>query len=133
MPNLLFLSRKELESLLDLKGVIDVVKEGFISFHRGEAVVFPVVREFLPTYQGIFGIKSGFVKSKDYLGFKAGGYWKDNPKKGIPGHQSLVVLYSPESGIPQAGCMEQRGSRGRTFLPQRASRFHERNRNSPRF
>jgi len=102
MPNLLFLSRKELESLLDLKDVIDVVKEGFISFHRGEAVVFPVVREFLPTYQGIFGIKSGFVKSKDYLGFKAGGYWKDNPKKGIQGHQSLIVLYSPETGIPQA-------------------------------
>jgi alanine dehydrogenase len=102
MPKLLFLSRKELESLLDLRNVINVVKEGFVSFHQGKVEVFPVVREFLRKYQGIFGIKSGFVSSTDYLGFKAGGYWKNNPKKGIPGHQSLVVLYSPETGIPQA-------------------------------
>jgi alanine dehydrogenase len=102
MPKLLFLSRKELESLLTLKDVIEVVECGFISFHRGEALAYPVVREFLGKYEGIFGIKSGFVKSRDYLGFKAGGYWKDNPKKGIPGHQSLIILYDPETGVPQA-------------------------------
>jgi alanine dehydrogenase len=100
MPKLLFLSRKDLESLLDLREVIKIIEEAFVSFHRGDALAFPVVREFLEKYQGIFGIKSGYVKSKDYLGFKAGGYWKNNPKKGIPGHQSLIVLYNPETGVP---------------------------------
>lgn len=85
---------------MTLKEVVRVVEEAFVSFYRGEALAFPVVREFLGKYEGIFGIKSGFVKSRDYLGFKAGGYWKDNPKKGIPGHQSLIVLYDPETGVP---------------------------------
>jgi len=102
MSKLLFLSRKELELLLSLKRVIEVVEQGFLSFHRGEALAYPVVREFLGKYEGIFGIKSGFVKSNDYLGFKAGGYWKDNPQLGIPGHQSLIVLYDPKTGVPQA-------------------------------
>ncbi|OGP92942.1 MAG: hypothetical protein A2156_10335 [Deltaproteobacteria bacterium RBG_16_48_10] len=102
MPKLLFLSRKDLESILKFEEVIEVVKQGFLAFHRGEAPAYPVVREFLRKYEGIFGIKSGFVKTGDYLGFKAGGYWKDNPLRGIPGHQSLIVLYNPATGIPQA-------------------------------
>lgn len=102
MEKLLFLSRKNLESMLRLNEVIEAVKQGFLCFHRGEALAYPVVREFLPKYEGIFGIKSGFVETGDYLGFKAGGYWKDNPKKGIPGHQSLIVLYDPETGVPQS-------------------------------
>lgn len=102
MAKSLFLSRKELELLLNLSQVIEAVEQGFLSFHRGEALAYPVVREFLGKYEGIFGIKSGFVSSKDYLGFKAGGYWKDNPGIGIPGHQSLIVLFDPKTGVPEA-------------------------------
>jgi alanine dehydrogenase len=102
MARLVFLSRKELEQLLSLKNVSEVVQQGFIAFQKGEALAYPVIREFLGKYEGIFGIKSGFVKSQDYLGFKAGGYWKNNPRMGIPGHQSLIILYDPKNGIPQA-------------------------------
>jgi alanine dehydrogenase len=102
MGRLLFLSRNDLESLLKLNDVIAVVEEGFLSLYRGDAVAYPVVREPLEKYEGIFGVKSGFVKAKNFLGFKAGGYWKDNPKRGIPAHQSLIVLYDPETGVPQA-------------------------------
>ncbi len=102
MAKLLFLSRGSLESLLELRQVIEVVEQGFLFLHRGEALAYPVVREFLEKYEGIFGIKSGYVKSRDYLGFKAGGYWKDNPQIGIPGHQSLIVLFDPKTGVPQA-------------------------------
>lgn len=102
MPKILFLSRKDLESLLNFKGVIEAVEQGFHSFHRNEALTYPVVREFLGKYEGIFGIKSGFVKNRDYLGFKAGGYWENNPQLGIPAHQSLIVLYEPKTGVPQA-------------------------------
>jgi alanine dehydrogenase len=102
MPKLLILSRRELESLLDLKNVIEAVEQGFVSLARGDTFAYPVIREFLGKYEGIFGIKSGFVKNKDYLGFKAGGYWKDNPLLGIPAHQSLVILYDPKTGIPKA-------------------------------
>ena len=102
MARVLVLSRGDEEAVLTLPEVIAVVKEGFISFRSGESVSYPVVREFIQKYEGIFGIKSGYVKSGDYLGFKAGGYWKENPRKGILAHQSLVALFNPETGMPEA-------------------------------
>jgi alanine dehydrogenase len=101
MPKLLFLSRQELEILLDLRKVMEVIERGFVSFHRKEAISYPVVREFIQKHEGIFGIKAGFVQDGDYLGFKAGGYWKNNPLRDIAAHQSLIVLYDPETGIPR--------------------------------
>jgi len=102
MAQLLILSREELESLLTLNEVVNVVEKGFLLFNQGEALAYPVVREFIDKYQGIFGIKSGYVKGEDFLGFKSGGYWKDNPQIGLPGHQSVIVLFDPKTGVARA-------------------------------
>ena len=102
MAEILFLSRKDIEGLLDLKRVIPAIEAGFGQDAQSEVFTFPVVRESLEDTGGIFGIKSGYVRHKKLLGYKAGGYWKNNISKGIPGHQSLIVLYNPETGVPKA-------------------------------
>ncbi len=102
MAELLFLSRKDIEGLLALKKVIPAIEAGFGQDARSEVITFPVVRESLEDTGGIFGIKSGYLGKQKLLGYKAGGYWKNNVEKGIPGHQSLIVLYHPETGIPKA-------------------------------
>lgn len=100
MPEVIILSGKDLEELLTLEEVIELIKYGFVTYFNGGYKVFPVVRDMIDQYQGIFGIKSGYVTTEGLLGFKAGGYWKNNPKHNIPGYRSVVVLLDPRTGNP---------------------------------
>ena len=102
MAQILFLSRNQIEALLDLKKVIPAIETGFGQDAESKVLTFPVVRESLEDTGGIFGIKSGYIPKEQLLGYKAGGYWKTNLEKGVPGHQSLIVLYNPQTGIPKA-------------------------------
>jgi ornithine cyclodeaminase len=78
---------------------IALVAEGFRAMATGEVRNFPVVRERIPEFEGIFGVKSGYLPEVGVLGLKAGGYWLKNPQRvGVGAHQSTVLLFDPESG-----------------------------------
>lgn len=98
MPEIIILNEQDLEQIITLEQVINLVERGFSSYYRGGFTPFPVVREKINTYEGIFGIKSGYVTDGDLLGFKAGGYWKNNPSLGIPAHRSVILLFDPQTG-----------------------------------
>jgi alanine dehydrogenase len=98
----LVLTRSEVESLIGLKEAIPVVEKAFQDLALGKAFVFPVIRERIDPYGGFFGVKAGYLASQGYLGYKGGGFWKTNLEKGIAGHQSVILLYHPETGMPMA-------------------------------
>lgn len=101
MADLLILDDATVRQHLTLSDTVDLVAEAFAADARGEAQNFPVVRETLDTYGGIFGIKSGFLAPGEVLGFKAGGYWRENLSRfGLPGHQSTMLLFDPVTGRP---------------------------------
>lgn len=79
---------------LTLTDTIALVAEAFVADSRREAQNFPVVRESLEEYSGLFGVKSGYMPGEAVLGFKAGGYWRENlTRYGLPGHQSIMMLF----------------------------------------
>lgn len=96
----LFLSRADVEGLLSFGEAVDVVEKAFTDDAEGRALVFPVVREALKDRDGVFGIKSGYMRSTGHLGLKAGGFWGQRVSKGLPGHQSAIILFSPDDGSP---------------------------------
>jgi alanine dehydrogenase len=98
MPEIIILSEKDLKQIITLEEVVKLVESEFSAYYRGGFIPFPVVREKIDKYEGIFGIKSGYVINDDLLGFKAGGYWKNNPVRGIPAHRSVVLLFDPQTG-----------------------------------
>jgi len=102
MADILILNRSELEELLTLETLIPVIEKAFIAFAEGRTVAYPVVREKVKHHQGIFGIKSGYLMDEEVIGLKAGGFWLDNPKRGLTTHQSTTVMFDPASGIPTA-------------------------------
>lgn len=105
MADILILDDGTIRNHLTLSDAIALVQEAFIADAAGDARNFPVVREQLEEYEGIFGIKSGFLKP-GALGLKAGGYWRQNPTRhGIPGHQSVILLFDPATGQP-AGMLD---------------------------
>jgi alanine dehydrogenase len=98
----LVLTRAEVESLITLRDAIAAVEEAFSDLARGEAMLFPVIRERVDPYGGFFGVKAGYLASRRCLGYKGGGFWASNREKGLAGHQSVILLYDPETGFPKA-------------------------------
>ena len=102
MADVVVLSRAELQQLLSLEIVIPIIEKAFIAFADGRTIAYPVVREQVEAHRGIFGIKSGYLKDENVIGLKAGGFWLDNPKRGLMAHQSSAVMFDPETGLPTA-------------------------------
>src|SRR5947209_4371786 len=98
----LILSRTEVQKLVSLRDAITSVEEAFGDLARGHAMLFPVIRERIDPYGGFFGVKAGYLASRGCLGYKGGGFWASNRAQGLAGHQSVILLYNPETGVPQA-------------------------------
>jgi alanine dehydrogenase len=97
---------------------IQLVEAAFAASALRAAVVFPVVVEFIPEQEAMFGIKSGYLSPAatpaatsvhtanglvQTLGLKAGGYWMRNQERfGLPGHTSVMLLFDMTNGSPVA-------------------------------
>ncbi len=102
MTDILVLNDREVASLVSFAENLRMIEQAFSDYSLGRNAAFPVVREAIPKYDGIFGIKSGYVESQGALGFKAGGFWANNMSRGLPNHQSVIVLFDPATGQPRA-------------------------------
>ena len=99
---LVILSDQDVAGLLTLDKVIPLVEEALIDLAQGSGHLFPVIRETIAKHDGIFGIKAGYLERREALGFKAGGFWKNNARRGLTNHQSTMVLFDPATGRPTA-------------------------------
>jgi alanine dehydrogenase len=97
--HLMLLDKHQVDTLVAYDDVLRVVREAFLLHYRGDARIFPVVREHLAT-GAIFGIKSGDVENQGLLGFKAAGFWPSNRRLGAEPHQATIVLMDPQTGQP---------------------------------
>jgi len=91
--------------IADLLGPDDAfaaVRDAFAAMSNGAARNFPVVREALGHADVLYGFKSGFDRENLVLGVKSGGYWPGNMAKGLMNHQSVVVLFDPDTGRASA-------------------------------
>lgn len=102
MGEVVVLNRDELQRLLSLEDVIPVIEKAFVAFADGRTIAYPVVREQVSAHRGIFGIKSGYLMDEEVIGLKAGGFWLDNPGRGLTAHQSSAVMFDPRTGLPTA-------------------------------
>lgn len=88
--------------LVGVQDALDAVERCFSSMALGSAKNLPVVREKLGYQDAVFGVKSGVDVSIPLLGLKAGGYWPHNASKDRSNHQSVTVLFDPETGQAEA-------------------------------
>jgi alanine dehydrogenase len=102
MAEIIVLNDQDVAGLVSFEENFRLVEQAFSDYNRGESFAFPVVREKIEKHGGFFGIKSGYLENQSALGFKAGGFWAGNKDKGLPNHQSVIVLFNPETGQPRA-------------------------------
>jgi len=99
---MLLIPEKLVPELLSVTDALAAVERTFAAYDRDAAQPYPVVRETIGHKAAVFGIKSGFDRSAMVLGLKAGGYWPQNAAAGRTNHQSTILLFDPETGMPAA-------------------------------
>lgn len=87
---------------LDEAMALRAARQVFESLASGQAEAFTSVRNAIGHKDALFGNKSGFDRATMALGLKAGGYWKHNAAAGLANHQSVTVLFDPDTGRAEA-------------------------------
>lgn len=95
---MLYLSRADVEAMLDLDALIDALAMVFVDLSAGRASVPARVGAAAPG--GWLGVMPGFVPGA--LEAKLIAVFPDNHRRGLPSHQGLIALFDPETGTPLA-------------------------------
>jgi ornithine cyclodeaminase len=87
--------------LIDAGAAFSAVEAVFAAMARDQARNFPVIREALGEGRQ-YGFKSGIDVAGHVMGVKSGGYFPGNAARGMINHQSVILLFDPETGRPTA-------------------------------
>ncbi len=98
-PNgeILFLSRSDVERLLDPVGLLDELARAFIEVSGGRTSVPPRVAAL--TSKGLLAAMPGFLPGAG-LELKLVSVFPGNHALGLPSHQALIALFDPDDGRP---------------------------------
>ncbi len=99
---ILWLNRKEVESLLDMKGTLVVVEEAFRQHGLKKVQMPPKLYLYFKKHNGDLRTMPAYLEEQDITGVKIVNVHPDNPKKGLPTVMALVILNSTETGAPIA-------------------------------
>ena len=100
MERLLYLSRADVERLLDVDAMLDALGKAFVTFSSGTTSVPARVAARVPD-RGILGVMPGYVP-RIALETKLVSVFPGNDRVGIPSHQALIALFDEENGSPLA-------------------------------
>ena len=97
---ILWLNRKEVESLLDMRGTLKVVEEAFRQHGLKKVQMPPKLYLFFKKHNGDLRTMPAYLEEQDITGVKIVNVHPNNPKKGLPTVMALVILNSTETGAP---------------------------------
>jgi alanine dehydrogenase len=96
---LLYLSRSDVERLLDVDAMLDALAAALVIFSSGKASVPP--RTAVRLDGGLLGVMPGHVPGVA-LETKLVSVFPGNEEHGLPSHQALIALFDENTGAPQA-------------------------------
>lgn len=90
-----FMSEDESASLVSHDMAYAAAREAFLAV-ADDAVIFPAVIAHGSTPTNRFSIKS--ASTGDFAGLKIGSFWPGNSERGLPRHNSLILLFDQSVG-----------------------------------
>jgi len=97
---LLYLSREDVERLLDVDAMLDALGKALIAFSAGITIVPPRIGIRVPDL-GMMGTMPGYVPGVA-LEVKLVSVFPGNHKHELPSHQGLIALFDESNGAPLA-------------------------------
>jgi ornithine cyclodeaminase len=98
---------EQIKSILRTVDVVPLMEEGFVAYSQGRVVVPPVGELIFEDPPGDAHIKYGFIKGDDYYVIKVASGFYENPKRGLPGNNGLMLVFDQKTGEPSAILLDQ--------------------------
>jgi ornithine cyclodeaminase len=97
----------EIKKALAAIDPIPLIEEGFAAYSRGEVVVPPVGELVFADPPGDVHIKYGYIKGDDFYVIKIASGFTNNPKRGLPSGDGLMLVFSQKTGILEAILLDE--------------------------
>jgi ornithine cyclodeaminase len=96
------LNWEQIEPLIQRVDINDAMRDAFIEYSKGNAVIPPVGELIMDQPRGEVHIKYGYIKGGDHYVIKIASGFPDNQKDGIKPGQGMMLLFSIRTGEPEA-------------------------------
>lgn len=93
---MIYISEEESAALVTHELAFEAVRRALVAAASRQSLVFPAVLGRSRDASNTFSIKSG--SSDELTGVKIGSFWSGNPARGLPRHNSTIVLLDQETG-----------------------------------
>jgi ornithine cyclodeaminase len=101
-PDVLVLSRSDVEALLDLDALVDALGSAMAELSAGAASVPPRVAALVERAGGLLAAMPAFLPGADVLEAKLVSLFPGNAGTVLPTHQAVLVCFDPSTGSPTA-------------------------------
>lgn len=103
MPVIKIITEKDLRAVARLdRETIEIVREAFVALASGSVVMPPILRLDVHEYNGEIDVKTAYIPGLDSFAIKMSPGFFDNPARGLPTTNGLMVLFSAETGMVKA-------------------------------
>ena len=93
---MIYISEEESAALVTHELAFEAARQALVAAASKQSGVFPAVLGRSREATNTFSIKSGW--SDNLTGVKIGSFWSGNPARGLPRHNSTIVLLDPQTG-----------------------------------
>ena len=100
VADLLYLSRADVERLLDIDAMLDALAEAFIVYSSGVTSVPPRIAARVGDHN-LLGVMAGYIPGIA-LESKLVSVFPANDERGVPSHQALIAVFDEADGTPLA-------------------------------
>lgn len=100
VAELLYLSRADVERVLDIDAMLDALAEALVLYSEGKTSAPPRVAARVEG-KGLLGVMPGYVPGVA-LESKLVSVFPENDHHGLPSHQGLIALFDEATGTPEA-------------------------------
>lgn len=95
---MLLVNEAETRRLANPDLCLAAVRESFVALASGGAQIAPIVIGKGQVDGSTFSVKAGWFPERQVAGVKIGAYWPGNEMKGLPRHNSTILLVDSETG-----------------------------------
>jgi ornithine cyclodeaminase len=86
---------------------LPLIETGFAAYSRGEVVVPPVGELVFDDPPGDVHIKYGYIRGDDQYVIKIASGFPDNPARGLPSGDGLMLVFSQKTGVLEAVLLDE--------------------------
>ena len=99
---MLFLTRRDVERLLDPGRLIDAVAEAMEDLSAGRVSMPPRASAMVASEEAFLGVMPAYLSGRSVLASKLVTVFPRNAAAGLPSHHAVVAVFDPATGVPEA-------------------------------